>query len=94
MIVDSSALPEQVTRDVVASAFQSAGQRCSALRVLYLQDDVLVAANTVNNGRDIHVARECIAHRHRLDTDRLARREHPFEVDSLVSASAPAASPG
>jgi RHH-type proline utilization regulon transcriptional repressor/proline dehydrogenase/delta 1-pyrroline-5-carboxylate dehydrogenase len=40
MIVDSSALPEQVTRDVVASSFQSAGQRCSALRVLYLQDDV------------------------------------------------------
>ena len=40
MIVDSSALPEQVTRDVIASAFQSAGQRCSALRVLYLQDDV------------------------------------------------------
>jgi RHH-type transcriptional regulator, proline utilization regulon repressor / proline dehydrogenase / delta 1-pyrroline-5-carboxylate dehydrogenase len=40
MIVDSSALPEQVTRDVVASAFQSAGQRCSALRVLYCQDDV------------------------------------------------------
>ena len=40
MIVDSSALPEQVTRDVVASAFQSAGQRCSALRMLYLQDDV------------------------------------------------------
>ncbi|MDZ4306911.1 bifunctional proline dehydrogenase/L-glutamate gamma-semialdehyde dehydrogenase PutA [Allopontixanthobacter sp.] len=40
MIVDSSALPEQVARDVVGSAFQSAGQRCSALRVLYLQDDV------------------------------------------------------
>ncbi|WP_374527562.1 bifunctional proline dehydrogenase/L-glutamate gamma-semialdehyde dehydrogenase PutA [Novosphingobium sp.] len=40
MIVDSSALPEQVARDVVASAFQSAGQRCSALRVLYLQEDV------------------------------------------------------
>ena len=40
MIVDSSALPEQVTRDVVASAFQSAGQRCSALRMLYVQDDV------------------------------------------------------
>ncbi|MBF0279830.1 MAG: bifunctional proline dehydrogenase/L-glutamate gamma-semialdehyde dehydrogenase PutA [SAR324 cluster bacterium] len=40
MIVDSSALPEQVVRDVVASAFQSAGQRCSALRVLYLQNDV------------------------------------------------------
>jgi RHH-type proline utilization regulon transcriptional repressor/proline dehydrogenase/delta 1-pyrroline-5-carboxylate dehydrogenase len=40
MIVDSSALPEQVTRDVVASSFQSAGQRCSALRVLCIQDDV------------------------------------------------------
>ncbi len=40
MIVDSSALPEQVARDVVASSFQSAGQRCSALRVLFLQDDI------------------------------------------------------
>jgi len=40
MIVDSSALPEQVTRDVMSSAFQSAGQRCSALRVLFLQEDV------------------------------------------------------
>ncbi len=40
MIVDSTALPEQVVRDVLVSAFQSAGQRCSALRVLFLQDDV------------------------------------------------------
>lgn len=40
MIVDSTALPEQAVRDIVASAFQSAGQRCSALRVLYLQDDI------------------------------------------------------
>ncbi|WP_379922729.1 bifunctional proline dehydrogenase/L-glutamate gamma-semialdehyde dehydrogenase PutA [Erythrobacter sp. R86502] len=40
MIVDSSALPEQVVRDVLASSFQSAGQRCSALRVLYVQDDI------------------------------------------------------
>ena len=40
MIVDSSALPEQVTRDVISSAFQSTGQRCSALRVLFVQDDV------------------------------------------------------
>ncbi|UYG01165.1 bifunctional proline dehydrogenase/L-glutamate gamma-semialdehyde dehydrogenase PutA [Halomonas sp. GD1P12] len=40
MIVDSSALPEQVVVDVIQSAFQSAGQRCSALRVLYLQDDI------------------------------------------------------
>lgn len=40
MIVDSTALPEQVVRDAVLSAFDSAGQRCSALRVLYLQDDI------------------------------------------------------
>jgi RHH-type proline utilization regulon transcriptional repressor/proline dehydrogenase/delta 1-pyrroline-5-carboxylate dehydrogenase len=40
MIVDSSALPEQAVRDVLASAFQSAGQRCSALRCLYVQEDV------------------------------------------------------
>jgi RHH-type proline utilization regulon transcriptional repressor/proline dehydrogenase/delta 1-pyrroline-5-carboxylate dehydrogenase len=40
MIVDSSALPEQVVRDAVRSAFDSAGQRCSAGRVLFLQDDI------------------------------------------------------
>lgn len=40
MVVDSSALLEQVTDDVVHSAFKSAGQRCSALRVLFLQDDI------------------------------------------------------
>lgn len=40
MIVDSSALPEQVVRDVIQSAFASAGQRCSALRVLYIQKEV------------------------------------------------------
>ena len=39
MIVDSTALPEQSIRDIIISAFQSAGQRCSALRVLYLQED-------------------------------------------------------
>ncbi|MBV8666282.1 MAG: trifunctional transcriptional regulator/proline dehydrogenase/L-glutamate gamma-semialdehyde dehydrogenase [Burkholderiaceae bacterium] len=40
MIVDSSALPEQVVQDVLNSAFDSAGQRCSALRVLCLQNDI------------------------------------------------------
>ena len=40
LIVDSSALPEQVVQDVLSSAFDSAGQRCSALRVLFLQDDI------------------------------------------------------
>ncbi len=40
MIVDSTALPEQVVQDVVTSAFRSAGQRCSALRLLLLQEDI------------------------------------------------------
>src|SRR6202046_1742790 len=40
MVVDSSALAEQVVVDVLSSAFDSAGQRCSALRILCLQDDV------------------------------------------------------
>ena len=40
MIVDSTALPEQAVRDIVVSAFQSAGQRCSALRILYVQREV------------------------------------------------------
>ena len=57
------ALPEQVTRDVVASSFQSAGQRCSALRVLFVQDDVAdsmlamisgaMQALTIGDPRDI-----------------------------------------
>ena len=40
MLVDSTALPEQVVADAVASAFNSAGQRCSALRVLFLQQEI------------------------------------------------------
>ncbi len=40
MIVDSTALPEQAVRDIIASGFQSAGQRCSALRMLYVQADI------------------------------------------------------
>jgi RHH-type proline utilization regulon transcriptional repressor/proline dehydrogenase/delta 1-pyrroline-5-carboxylate dehydrogenase len=40
MVVDSSALPEQVVQDVMASAFDSAGQRCSALRLLCVQEDI------------------------------------------------------
>jgi RHH-type proline utilization regulon transcriptional repressor/proline dehydrogenase/delta 1-pyrroline-5-carboxylate dehydrogenase len=40
MIVDSSALPDQVVKDVLRSAFDSSGQRCSALRVLFVQEDI------------------------------------------------------
>jgi RHH-type proline utilization regulon transcriptional repressor/proline dehydrogenase/delta 1-pyrroline-5-carboxylate dehydrogenase len=40
MIVDATALPEQVVDDTITSAFRSAGQRCSALRVMFLQEDI------------------------------------------------------
>ena len=43
MVVDSTALPEQAVGDIIASAFQSAGQRCSALRLLYVQEDIAAA---------------------------------------------------
>jgi RHH-type proline utilization regulon transcriptional repressor/proline dehydrogenase/delta 1-pyrroline-5-carboxylate dehydrogenase len=50
MIVDSSALPEQVVADVLASAFDSAGQRCSALRLLCIQEDVADRVLTMLKG--------------------------------------------
>ena len=50
MIVDSSALPEQVVADVIASAFDSAGQRCSALRILCLQNDIAERTITMLKG--------------------------------------------
>lgn len=50
MIVDSSALPEQVVTDVINSAFNSAGQRCSALRVLFLQEDIAPQVITMLKG--------------------------------------------
>ena len=52
MIVDSSALAEQVVRDVIASAFDSAGQRCSALRVLCLQEEIADRVAGDAEGRD------------------------------------------
>ncbi|MEK1893477.1 MAG: trifunctional transcriptional regulator/proline dehydrogenase/L-glutamate gamma-semialdehyde dehydrogenase [Rhizobium sp.] len=58
MIVDSSALAEQVVGDVVASAFDSAGQRCSALRILCLQEDVADRTLTMLKGalRELSIA--------------------------------------
>lgn len=50
MVVDSSALPEQVVRDVITSAFHSAGQRCSALRLLCIQDDIAPGILTMLTG--------------------------------------------
>ena len=59
MIVDSSALAEQVVGDVIASAFDSAGQRCSALRVLCLQEEVADRTLTMLRGalRELSVGR-------------------------------------
>jgi RHH-type proline utilization regulon transcriptional repressor/proline dehydrogenase/delta 1-pyrroline-5-carboxylate dehydrogenase len=50
MIVDSSALPEQVVQDVITSAFGSTGQRCSALRVLFIQEDIADKTITMLKG--------------------------------------------
>jgi RHH-type proline utilization regulon transcriptional repressor/proline dehydrogenase/delta 1-pyrroline-5-carboxylate dehydrogenase len=50
MVVDSTALPEQVCDDVIKSGFQSAGQRCSALRVLFLQEDIADTVITMLTG--------------------------------------------
>jgi len=50
MIVDSTALPEQAVKDVVASAFDSAGQRCSAARILFVQKDVAAKVTAMLKG--------------------------------------------
>ena len=66
MIVDSSALPEQVVADALLSAFDSAGQRCSALRVLCLQDDV---ADTVLHALEGAMRELVVGDPRRLATD-------------------------
>src|SRR5450830_1369341 len=63
LIVDSSALPEQVVQDVLSSAFDSAGQRCSALRVLCLQEDIADKTMTMLKGamQELRVGRpDCL----------------------------------
>ncbi|MEJ2623190.1 MAG: bifunctional proline dehydrogenase/L-glutamate gamma-semialdehyde dehydrogenase PutA [Pseudolabrys sp.] len=57
MIVDATALPEQVTDDVIMSAFRSAGQRCSALRLLCVQEDVAERQLTMIEGaaKELHI---------------------------------------
>lgn len=77
MVVDSSALAEQVVYDVIASAFDSAGQRCSALRVLCLQDDIADRTLGMLKGavRELQVGR----------TDRLS-----VDIGPLITAEAKA----
>jgi RHH-type proline utilization regulon transcriptional repressor/proline dehydrogenase/delta 1-pyrroline-5-carboxylate dehydrogenase len=66
MIVDSTALPEQVVQDVLLSAFDSAGQRCSALRVLCVQDDIAERVIEMLKGglKELNIGRP-----HELDVD-------------------------
>ena len=66
MLTDSSALPEQLIDDVLSSAFNSAGQRCSALRVLYLQQDIAPRVMTLLKGA---MAQLQIGHPGELATD-------------------------
>jgi len=66
MVVDSTALPEQVVRDVVQSAFNSGGQRCSALRVLLLQEEIADRVTTLLAG---YMAELRVGDPSRLDTD-------------------------
>ncbi len=75
MIVDSSALAEQVVADVIASAFDSAGQRCSALRILCLQEEVAERTLTMLKGalKELRIGR----------TDRLA-----VDIGPVITAEA------
>ncbi len=78
MIVDSSALTEQVVADVVASAFDSAGQRCSALRVLCVQED---AADRV-----LHMLRGAMAQLRMANPDSLSTDVGPvIDADALAN---------
>lgn len=81
MIVDSSALAEQVVADVIASAFDSAGQRCSALRVLCLQEETA--------DRTLDMLKGALAELHIGQTDRLANDIGPVitgEAKALIDA--------
>ncbi|RDE06494.1 bifunctional proline dehydrogenase/L-glutamate gamma-semialdehyde dehydrogenase PutA [Sphingomonas aracearum] len=75
MIVDSSALAEQVVADVIASAFDSAGQRCSALRILCVQEDVA--------DRLLEMLRGALAELTVGSTDRLSR-----DIGPVITAEA------
>jgi RHH-type proline utilization regulon transcriptional repressor/proline dehydrogenase/delta 1-pyrroline-5-carboxylate dehydrogenase len=77
MIVDSSALAEQVTADVIASAFDSAGQRCSALRILCLQEDIAE--------RQLAMLKGALAELSVGNTDRLAT-----DIGPVITAEAKA----
>ncbi|WJT00499.1 bifunctional proline dehydrogenase/L-glutamate gamma-semialdehyde dehydrogenase PutA [Novosphingobium humi] len=80
MIVDSSALAEQVTGDVLSSAFDSAGQRCSALRILCLQEDIA--------GRQLAMLKGALGELRVGNPDRLSTDIGPVITDEARTAIA------
>jgi RHH-type proline utilization regulon transcriptional repressor/proline dehydrogenase/delta 1-pyrroline-5-carboxylate dehydrogenase len=90
MIVDSSALPEQVVRDVITSAFDSAGQRCSALRVLCLQNDIAEPMLSMLHGalHELQIGRpDQLATDVGPVIDREAKQNLQTYIDHICSAS-------
>ena len=87
MIVDSTALPEQVVRDVLRSAFASAGQRCSALRVLYVQEEIAERIVELIRGamQELHVGYPYL---HKTDVgpviDKAAREKLEAHIDDMT----------
>jgi RHH-type proline utilization regulon transcriptional repressor/proline dehydrogenase/delta 1-pyrroline-5-carboxylate dehydrogenase len=92
LVVDSSALAEQVVADVIASAFDSAGQRCSALRLLCLQEDVADRVLAMLKGA---LAELSVGNPDRLSTDvgpvitEAARADIQGHVDGMRAAGRP-----
>nr|CAD6600314.1 trifunctional transcriptional regulator/proline dehydrogenase/L-glutamate gamma-semialdehyde dehydrogenase [Rhizobium sp. TCK] len=83
MIVDSSALAEQVVADVIASAFDSAGQRCSALRVLCLQEEVAERTLTMLKGalKELSIGRtDCLS----VDIGPVITEEAKMSIESHI----------
>lgn len=97
MIVDSSALAEQVVADVIASAFDSAGQRCSALRILCLQEDIADRTLTMLKGalHELRIGRTDVIDtdigpvitaeaKSRIDGHIAIMRDRGFKVDQIA----------
>ncbi len=87
MVVDSSALTEQVVGDVLASAFDSAGQRCSALRILCLQDDIADQTLAMLHGA-LNEVRVGNTHRLAVDVGPVITAEARDRIEEHVTAMA------
>ncbi|MBF9003418.1 bifunctional proline dehydrogenase/L-glutamate gamma-semialdehyde dehydrogenase PutA [Vibrio nitrifigilis] len=85
MIVDSTALPEQVVRDVLRSAFASAGQRCSALRVLYVQHDIADRIVELINGA-MHELKVGLPYLHETDVGPVIDEKAKSKLQQHIAA--------